>query len=162
MSLVPKWNEREVEKYFLMFKKIAESMERPKDMYCLFLPSLLTGKVKYIYYALYTAQCADYGLVKERILQAYELVTEAYHKKFRNPVKQGGQTHVEFAREKENAFDRWLSSMMVDDYDKLKKFVLVEEFKRGARGIPCLPNGQASDTFTRTESRANGSPTLVP
>ena len=55
------------------------------------------------------AQCADYGLVKEIILQAYELVTEAYHQKFRNLVKQGGQTHVEFAREKENAFDRWLS-----------------------------------------------------
>ncbi len=38
---------------------------------------------------------------------------------------------MEFTREKENAFDRWLSSMKVDDYDKLKQLVLVEEFKRG-------------------------------
>ncbi len=57
------------------------------------------------------------------------MVPEAYDQKFRNLVE-GGQTHEEFAREKENVFDRWLSSMKVDDYDKLKQLVLVEEFKR--------------------------------
>ncbi len=61
MSLVPKFDEREVEKYFLMFEKIAESMEWPRDIYCLFLQSVLTGKAKDIYCALTTAQCADYG-----------------------------------------------------------------------------------------------------
>ncbi len=130
MSLVPRFDEREVEKYFLMFEKFAESMEWPRDMYCLFLQCVLTGKAKDIYCDLSTAQCADYELVKERILQAYELVPETYHQKFRNLVKQDGQTHVEFARENENAFDRWLSTMKVDDYDKLKQLVLVEEFKR--------------------------------
>ncbi len=72
--------------------------------------------------ALSTAQCDDYGLVKERILQAYELVPEAYHQKFRNLVKQGGQTYVEFAREKENVIHRWLSSIKVDDYDNLNSW----------------------------------------
>ncbi len=124
MSLVPKFDERKVEKYFLMFEKVAESIKWPRDMYCLFLQSVLTLKAKDICCALSTAQCAKYGLVKERILQAYELVPEAYPQKFRNLVKQSGQkTHVEFAREKENAFDRWLSSMKVDDYDKLKQLV---------------------------------------
>ena len=56
-------------------------------------------------------------VTKARILQAYDLVSEAYHQKFRNMVKQGGQIRVEFAREKQNAFDRWLSSTKVDDYD---------------------------------------------
>ena len=50
----------------------------------------LTGKAKDVYCALSTTQCADHGLVKERILQAYELVPEAYHQKFINLVKQGG------------------------------------------------------------------------
>ncbi len=111
-----------------MSEKVAESMEWPRDLYCLFLQSVLTGKAQDIYCALPTAQCANYGLVKERILQAYERLREAYRQKFRNLVKQGGQTHVEFAREKENA---WLSSMKVDGYDKLKQLVLVEEFRRG-------------------------------
>ncbi len=49
--------------------------------------------------------------------------------KFSNLVQQVGQPHVEFAREIDNAFDRWLSSMKVDEYDKLKQLVLVEAFK---------------------------------
>ncbi len=80
-----------------MSEKVAESMEWPRDMYCLFLQSFFTGKAKDVYCAVATAQCADYGLVKERILQAYELVPEAYRQKFWILVKLGGQTHVEFA-----------------------------------------------------------------
>ena len=115
----------------MMSEKVAESMEWPRDLYCLFLQRVLTGKANDIYCALSTAQCANYGLVKERILQAYKLVREAFRQKFRNLVKQGEQTHVGYGREKENAFDRWLSSMKVDDYYKLKQLVLVQEFKRG-------------------------------
>ncbi len=94
------FNEREVEKYLLMFEKIAESMDWPRDMCCLSLQRVLTGKAKDVYCALSTAQCANYMLVKEGIPQAYELVPEAYHQKFRNLLKRGGQTHLEFARKK--------------------------------------------------------------
>ncbi len=40
------------------------------------------------------------NVFKERIVQAYDMLPEAYRQKFRNLVKQGGKTHVEFAREK--------------------------------------------------------------
>ncbi len=70
MSLLPRFDEREVEKYFLMFEKVAESMGWPRDMYCMFLQSVLTGKEKDVFCGLSTAQYAEYGLVKERILQA--------------------------------------------------------------------------------------------
>ncbi len=80
MSLVQKFNEREVEKYFLMFEKVAKSMEWLTDIYCLFLQSVLTGKAKDVYCALSTDLCANYGLVKERILQAYELVPKVYRR----------------------------------------------------------------------------------
>ena len=61
-----------------MFEKVSENTEWLRDMYCLFLQSVLTGKAKDMYCALSTAQCANYGLVKERILQANELVPEVY------------------------------------------------------------------------------------
>ncbi len=70
------------------------------------LASMLTGKAKDVCCALSTSGCANYGLVKERILQAYELVPQVYCQKFRNLVKQSGQTPVEFPTEKENAFNR--------------------------------------------------------
>ncbi len=91
MSLVPKFDEKEIEKYFLTFEKVAKSMNWATGMYCLFLQSVLTGKVKDVYCALSTSEFSDYRLVKERILQAYELVPEVYHQKIRNLVKKVGK-----------------------------------------------------------------------
>ena len=41
-----------------------------------------------------------------RSIKGYELVPEAYRQKFRNCKKDSNQTHVEFARNKEQLFDR--------------------------------------------------------
>ena len=45
--------------------------------------------------------------------------------------KNSNQTHVEFARNKEQLFDRWFCSKKIhQNYDKLRQLMLVEEFKR--------------------------------
>ena len=91
IRLVPPFQEKEVDKYFLHFEKVTE---------------------------------------KELILKAYELVPEAYRQKFRNCRKEPNQNHVEFARTKEQLFDRWCSSKSVgSDHEKLRQLMLVEEFK---------------------------------
>ena len=51
-----------------------------------------------------------YKEVKKDILKAYELVPEAYRQKLRSCKKWDDQTHVEFAREKELLFEKWLTS----------------------------------------------------
>ena len=59
------------------------------------------------------------------------MVPEAYRQKFRNCKKENEQTHVEFARTKEQLFDRWCSSKKIgSDHEKLRQLMLVEEFKR--------------------------------
>ena len=58
------------------------------------------------------------------------MVPEAYRQKFRDCRKEPNQTHVEFARTKEQLFDRWCSSKKVgSDHEKLRQLMLVEEFK---------------------------------
>ena len=77
---------------------------------------------------LYSAveQSSSYDTVKELILKAYELVPEAYRQKFRNCKKENEQTHVEFARTKEQLFDRWRSSKKIgSDHEKLRQLMLV-------------------------------------
>ena len=65
------------------------------------------------------------------VFKAYELVPEAYRQKFRNCRKENDQTHVEFARPKEQLFDRMCSSKKIgSNYPKLRQPMLVEEFKR--------------------------------
>ena len=49
-------------------------------------------------------------------------------------MKYDSKTHVEFAREKENLFNRWCHSKEIgQDFKKLKQMVLLEEFKDKVR-----------------------------
>ena len=131
IRLVPPFQEKEVDKYFLHFEKVAENLNWPREHWTLLLQSVLIGKAREIYIQLGVEQSHHYETVKELILKGYELVPEAYRQKFRNCKKDSNQTHVEFARNKEQLFDRWCCSTKIDqNYDKLRQLMLVEEFKR--------------------------------
>ena len=131
IRLVPPFQEKEVDKYFLHFEKVAENLKWPKEHWTLLLQSVIIGKAREIYTQLTVQQSSSYDTVKELILKAYELVPEAYRQKFRNCKKENEQTHVEFARTKEQLFDRWCSSKKIgSDHEKLRQLMLVEEFKR--------------------------------
>ena len=134
IRLVPPFQEKEVDKYFVHFEKVADSLNWPKESWVLLLQSVLVGKAQEIYGSLSVEQSSNYEHVKEAILKAYELVPEAYRQKFRNYLKYDSKTHVEFAREKENLFNRWCHSKEIgQDFKKLKQMVLLEEFKDKVR-----------------------------
>ena len=134
IRLVPPFQEKEVDKYFGHFEKVADSLNWPKESWVLLLQSVLVGKAQEIYGSLSVEQSSNYEHVKEAILKAYELVPEAYRQKFRNYLKYDSKTHVEFAREKENLFNRWCHSKEIgQDFKKLKQMVLLEEFKDKVR-----------------------------
>ena len=105
------FQEREIDKYFLHFEKVATSLEWPWDIWTLLLQSVLVGKAWEIYAALSLDQSSEYDTVKTAILNAYELVPEAYRHKFRGSTKGNTQIYVEFAHEKKRLFDRWCASM---------------------------------------------------
>ena len=130
----PPFQEKKVDKYFAHFEKVADSLNWPKESWVLLLQSVLVGKAQEIYGSLSVEQSSNYEHVKEAILKAYELVPEAYRQKFRNYLKYDSKTHVEFAREKENLFNRWCHSKEIgQDFKKLKQMVLLEEFKDKVR-----------------------------
>ena len=134
IRLVPPFQEKEVDKYFAHFEKVADSLHWPKESWVLLLQSVLVGKAQEIYGSLSVEQSSNYEHVKEAILKAYELVPEAYRQKFRKYLKYDSKTHVEFAREKENLFNRWCHSKEIgQDFKKLKQMVLLEEFKDKVR-----------------------------
>ena len=134
IRLVPPFQEKEVDKYFTHFEKVADSLNWPKESWVLLLQSVLVGKAQEIYGSLSVEQSSNYENVKEAILKAYELVPEAYRQKFRNYLKYDSKTHVEFAREKENLFNRWCHSKEIgQDFKKLKQMDLLEEFKDKVR-----------------------------
>ncbi|XP_063408799.1 uncharacterized protein LOC134692279 [Mytilus trossulus] len=95
------------------------------------LQSVFEGKAAEIYSALPSEKSSDYDMVKKEVLKAYELVPEAYRQKFRSYKKFDSQTYVEFARGKEDLFDKWLTSKKTDNtFDNLRQLMLLEEFKQ--------------------------------
>ena len=93
IRLVPPFQEKEVDKYFAHFEKVADSLNWPKESWVLLLQSVLVGKAQEIIGSLsveqssnyeHVEQSSNYEHVKEAILKAYELVPEAYRQKFRN------------------------------------------------------------------------------
>ena len=78
IRLVPPFQEKEVDKYFLHFEKVAENLKWPKEHWTLLSQSVIIGKAREIYTQLTVEQSSSYDTVKELIFKAYELVPEAY------------------------------------------------------------------------------------
>ncbi|KAJ8046946.1 hypothetical protein HOLleu_05792 [Holothuria leucospilota] len=130
VKFVPKFQEDNVDKFFNHFEKLGEQLKWPRDKWSILIQSNFTGKAQEVYSALSIEDSMDYDKVKKAILQAYELVPEAYRQKFRKYRKADTQTYVEFAYQKEKHFDRWCASKKVSTFDTLRQLMLVEEFKR--------------------------------
>ncbi|CAB4031507.1 Hypothetical predicted protein [Paramuricea clavata] len=107
VRMVPPFQEREVDQYFLHFEKNATNCEWPKDRWTMLLQSVLLGKAREISSQLSVELSANYDTVKELILNGYKLVPEAYRQKFRSFEKTDHKTYVQFAQVKEQLFDRW-------------------------------------------------------
>ena len=129
VRMVPPFPESEVDKYFLHFEKVAENCKWPKESWTMLLQSVLIGKAREIFSQMSVIDSADYDLVKDAILKGYELVPEAYRQKFRAISKNISITHLEFAEQKAQLFDRWLASEKVQDFKTLRQLILMEEFK---------------------------------
>ncbi|KAL3992385.1 DnaJ-like proiein [Sarotherodon galilaeus] len=133
ISLVPTFRETEVDTYFAAFERIAGALQWPSDIWPLLLQCKLSGKAQEVVAALSLKDSLDYSCVKTAVLQAYELVPEAYRQRFRQQKKLPTQTYVEFAREKGILFDKWCVASKASDYDALRELVLLEDFKK------CIP-----------------------
>jgi hypothetical protein len=128
---VPAFQEDDVDMYFLHFEKLATNLKWPKEYWTILLQKAFVEKAREIFAQLSVEQSQKYDYVKEVIMRGYQLNPEAYRQRFRNCKRDNGQTYVEFARVKEQLFDRWCHSKNVNkDFEKLRQIILVEEFKR--------------------------------
>ena len=128
---VPSFQEDDVDMFFLHFEKLATNLNWPKDHWTILLQKAFVGKAREIFAQLSVEQSQKYEYVKDVVLRGYQLNPEAYRQKFRNCQRDNSQTFVEFARVKEQLFDRWCHSKKVNkDFEKLRQLILIEEFKR--------------------------------
>ncbi|KAJ8049650.1 hypothetical protein HOLleu_02488 [Holothuria leucospilota] len=87
VKFVPKFQEDNVEKFFNHFEKLGEQLKWPRDKWSILIQSNFTGKAQEVYSALSIEDSMDYDKVKKAILQAYELVPEAYRQNLESIVR---------------------------------------------------------------------------
>ncbi|XP_069174520.1 uncharacterized protein [Procambarus clarkii] len=129
IKMVPKFNEKEVSKFFAAFEKVAASLEWPRENWAIMIQSVLTGKAQIAYSTLSLDDSSDYDKVKKVVLMAYQLVPEAYRQKFRNLKKTSEHTFTKFATIKERLFQEWCTSRKVETKEDLEQLILLEDFK---------------------------------
>ena len=130
-KLVPPFKEQDIDQYFTHFEKVASNLEWPKESWTSLLQTVFTGKARQAYNDLSDEKSKDYETVKQTVLKVYELIPEAYRLKFRARKMSEGETHVEFVRNKERLFDKWVKAKNVcGDYEKFRQLMLLEEIKQ--------------------------------
>ena len=129
LKLIPSFSEDRVEEFFINFEKVVlQHPEIAKDKWAQLVQSKFVGLASKTYATLSDEHSKDFDVVKEKILQVYELTPEAYRKKFRNLNKKATESYVDYVRELTLAFDRWVKSKKVSDYEGLRNLVLMEQF----------------------------------
>lgn len=117
IRLIPPFSEKDVDKCFILFERVAYTLQWPRNVWPLLLQRVFVGKAQDAYASLPPDLSLDYEQEKAAVLRAYELVPEAYRQKFRRFKRTYNQIYVEFGREKEAPFDRWCQSKNVKDFD---------------------------------------------
>ena len=77
VTMVPEFDESDIDRYFLHFEQDAESMEWPREKWPHLLQTKLKVKACDAYAALSREEAQVYATVKTAILHAYALVPEA-------------------------------------------------------------------------------------
>ncbi len=149
--LVPKFDSEKVESFFDMFEKIATQRVWPKEHWVTLIQDSLTGKAQEAYVALDLEDSDDYDEVHQAVLKAYELVPEAYRQQFRSEKIRSGQTYVDFARQQEAAFDKWLRASEVYNFNELRELMVLEQFKQS---LPRVIQVHLNDMGASTVSKA--------
>ncbi|XP_054882529.1 uncharacterized protein LOC129357032 [Poeciliopsis prolifica] len=138
ICLVPPFTELDVDKYFILFERVAKTLRCPQDVWPLLLQCVFTGKAQEAYASLSPSDSLNYDKVKSAVEKAYELMPVAYRQKFRRYKKADHQSYTELGRVKTALFDRWCAAQDVKNCDQLRDLMLLEEFKN------CLPEDIAT------------------
>ncbi|XP_068225915.1 uncharacterized protein [Palaemon carinicauda] len=128
-KLIPKFSESDVGKIFVAFEKVAHQLAWPKELWAVLVQSAFSGKAQVVYAALGAEDSGDYDIVKKMVLNAYQLIPEAYRQKFRSWRKMFNQTFVEWAGQKAVKLDEWLAAEEASTFAQLRELVLLEDFK---------------------------------
>ena len=126
---LPLFEEKDIENFFRLFERKARELEWPRDKWHLIAQNAFKGKALEAFSVLDDEQARDYDQIKQAVLRAYEITSEAHRQKFRSLKKEESETYAEFIAKKSNMFDRWVRSEKADSKEEIREIIVMEEIK---------------------------------
>lgn len=71
LRLIPKFDDKDVERFFVLFERVAEARNWPDDQHTLMLQCIFAGRAQEAYSSLSTEDAAKYQTVKAAVLKSY-------------------------------------------------------------------------------------------
>ncbi|KAL8615815.1 hypothetical protein ACOMHN_048523 [Nucella lapillus] len=127
---LPKFSEGSdsMDAYISRFEVFARSQGWPEREWAM----ILTGKALNILSTLPAVQQSDFDCLKKALLQGFDLIEEAFRKKFRSVRLQEGETYIQFGARLEHYFQKWLElSGTGEEFLELKELILREQVLTG-------------------------------
>ncbi len=115
---VPKLRESDdIDIYLKAFENLAQMNGWPSVQWSARLVPELTGKAREAYAALTLAEAKDYDVLKNAILDRYEINAETYRTNFRKCVRKGTETVRDWVTELSHQYNNWLKFADIDSSD---------------------------------------------
>ncbi len=126
---LPAFTEKEnLDAYLSRFERFATSHDWPTNEWAINLSTLLTGKALETYYRLPVEQASQYHVVKDALLQRYQLTEAGFRTKFFDIKAEITENAVEFLSRIDGYLTRWVQLAKVQEtYESLRDLLLKEQ-----------------------------------
>ncbi len=128
-SILPAFDENNVELFFENFEKQAVINEWPADKWGIIVQAKMAGKALKAFERLSVDDMRDYDTVKDAVLDELERVAEDYRRRFRFTNKRNDESYSDFAKFLTVQFKRWIKSLDITSKNGLIEAMLIEQFK---------------------------------
>ena len=117
----------DLESYLFQFEQFAATNRWKEEDKAFRLSTLLKGKARMTYAKMKPEDAQDYKILKETLLESFQLSADAYREKFRRTRKNPHETYKEYVTKMEMYLDRWIDLSGKGESVKEIKDLLVQE-----------------------------------
>ncbi|XP_078486364.1 LOW QUALITY PROTEIN: uncharacterized protein LOC144744881 [Ciona intestinalis] len=120
----------ELDSYLLRIERFAATSKWPKTEWATSLSALLTGRALDVYSRMSDTAAVDYDLLKQALLNRYDLTEEGYRSRFRETKPEVDESSEQFIVRLTNYLHKWVEMSGCTSWDEVSTLLVKEQFVR--------------------------------
>ena len=117
-----------LDNYLIVFERLAVAQGWSRDKWVSRLTTQFNAKCQDIFSRIPVDSCQDFEIVKQKLLEGYNLGPETYRKSFKLLERIQNENFKDFALKLQEVFSKWIKGINCDSFEQLKQILLLEKF----------------------------------